>query len=149
MIVRRSATLLIAAFACLWMHSCSGNEPYRKPTTKVTGKITIDGSAPNPPAQVECVADSGMDANHPTLSRCDTKEDGSFEIATYQQGDGVPAGDYALIFTWKPFNVMSRDYGPDKFKGKYAKKEDPAHKFTIKEGDPPMDLGTFALSSKN
>jgi hypothetical protein len=83
------------------------------------------------------------------ISRCDTKEDGSFEIATYQQGDGVPAGDYALIFTWKPFNVMSRDYGPDKFKGKYAKKEDPQHKFTVKEGDQPMDLGTFALSSKN
>lgn len=148
MTVCRFASAAVIAVLGFSLFSCSGEQPYRKPTTKVTGKVTIDGAAPNPPAQVECIAEGGMDESHPTISRCDTKEDGSFEIATYQQGDGVPAGDYVLLFTWKPFNVMSRDYGPDKFKGKYAKKDDPQHKFTVKEGDQPMDIGTFALSTK-
>jgi hypothetical protein len=148
MLVSRFASVTTMVALALSLYSCSGDQPYRKPTVKVTGKVTIDGAAPNPPAQVECIVEGEMDASHPTVSKCDTKEDGSFEISTYEQGDGVPAGDYALLFTWRPFNVMSRDYGPDKFKGKYAKKEDPQHKFTVKEGDEPMDIGTFALTTK-
>jgi hypothetical protein len=138
----------LAVIPVLLLASCSKEQPFRKPVTKVTGKLTIDGAAPNPPAQVECVAAAGIDANHPTLSRADTDENGNFEIATYEQGDGVPPGDYVLTFKWQPFNLMSRDYGPDKLKGKYAKADKSEHKFSIKEGDEPKDLGTIDLKTK-
>jgi len=138
----------LALPSLLLLTACSKEQPFRKPVVKVTGKLTIDGAVPDPPAQVECIAASGMDSQHPTFSRTDTNEKGEFEISTYERGDGVPPGDYTLIFKWQPINLMSRDYGPDKLKGKFAKAEDSEHKFTIKEGDQPKDLGTIDLKTK-
>jgi hypothetical protein len=149
MIAPRIVSAAVITLMALSLQSCSGEKPFRKQTTKVTGKVTIDGAAPDPPAQVECVATGGMDPKHATFSWCDTKPDGSFEISTYEQGDGIPAGDYSLTFKWQPFNVMSRGYGADKFKGKYAKPENSKIKFTIADGDKPADLGTIELSNKN
>lgn len=53
-----------------------------------------------------------------------TKDDGSFALSTYEQGDGVPEGSYDVTITWKAYNAIANNYvGPDKLKGKY---EEPA-----------------------
>jgi hypothetical protein len=148
MMLRRSVYLILALAFGFLAASCSEDKPNRKPTTKVTGKVTVDGATPDPPVQVECIAASETGGEHATFSRCDTKPDGSFELSTYESGDGVPAGEYTVTFKWQPFNLMSRDYGPDKFKGKYAKPESSTVKFTIADGDPPKDLGTIDLTTK-
>ena len=68
--------------------------------------------------------------------------------ATYEAGDGIPPGEYAVTFKWQPFNLMTRDYGPDKFKGRYAKAESSEIKVSVSEGDPPKDKGTIDLTTK-
>jgi hypothetical protein len=86
--------------------SCSKEQPYRKPTFPVRGRVTVDGAAPGAPIQVECHNVQGMDSQHPTISQTDTKPDGSFEIATYESGDGVPEGEYVLTFAWQELPVQ-------------------------------------------
>jgi hypothetical protein len=71
--------------------------------------------------------------------------DGTFEISTYQQGDGVPNGEYVLTIVWGKLNLMTRTYGgPDKLKGAYS---DPkTSKFTFKVSGGPVDLGPLDLT---
>jgi hypothetical protein len=140
------------AFTCLLpvsLSACSKPQQFRKPTIKVTGDVLVDGKEPDTPVQIECVNTAGMDKEHPTLSRSETNELGAFTFSTYQQGDGVPPGDYVLTFKWQQFNLMSRSYGgPDKLKGRYADPKKSEHKFSVKEGDEPLDLGTIKLTTK-
>lgn len=137
-------TALVAGLA-----SCSGDdEPFRKPTFPVVGKVTVDGAAPTSAVQVHCHAASGVDAEHPTFSQTETKEDGSFEISTYESGDGVPEGDYVLTFVWQDFNLFNRSYsGPDKLNNRYADPKTSEFKATVKSGEP-TDLGEIKLTTK-
>lgn len=122
---------------------------YRKPTSKVTGKLVIDGDEPGSEVKIECipVAQADSDPAHFSMSTTMTQPDGSFEISTYQSGDGVPDGEYVLVIMWGAMNVMSRTYGgPDKLKGKYSDPKKSEIKFTV-EG-APVDLGDIELSTK-
>ncbi len=85
---------------------------------------------------IQCINVAGMDVEQPTISRALTDEEGKFEISTYESSDGVPEGDYVLTFTWGDYNAISRSYGPDKFKGKYADPEKSEHKFSVVSGEP-------------
>ncbi len=78
--------------APLTSFSCgSAEEPYTKETFPVTGKVTVDGKEPGSPIKVMCHKQDEIDTEHPTISGCQTANDGSFEIATYT-GDGMPEG---------------------------------------------------------
>jgi hypothetical protein len=97
--------------------------------------------------QIECHNVAGMDAEMPTFSSCVSNPDGTFEIATYKQGDGVPAGDYVLTFACQEFNLMSRSYGgPDKLNKRYSDPKKSDIKFTVK--DKSVDLGEIQLTTK-
>lgn len=128
---------------------CGGGQkgPPRKQTFKVTGKVAVDGEAPAAPVQISCIPAAGMDEKTPTYSATETKPDGTFEIATYQQGDGVPEGDYLLTFSSREMNVMKGQYtGPDKLKERYSDPKKSDIKFTVK--DKPVDLGEIKLTTK-
>lgn len=127
---------------------CGGdNGPPRKQTFKVTGKVTVDGAAPSFPIQITCHSLSGTDPQMPTASECQTNPDGTFEIATYQSGDGVPAGDYVLTFASRDINMMTRTYsGPDKLNNRYSDPQKSEFKFSVK--DKPVDLGEIQLTTK-
>jgi hypothetical protein len=89
-----------------------------------------------------------MDSQHPTVSQTATDADGNFAISTYAAGDGVPAGEYVLVFSWKEFNIMARAYsGPDKLKGRYSDPKTSQIKVSVKEGEP-LDLGIIPLTTK-
>jgi hypothetical protein len=129
---------------------CSGEEePYRKPTSVVTGQVFVDGE-PVPvesPLKVECHPVDGIDTEHPTFSSSLTGEDGKFSISTYESGDGVPPGEYVLTFMWGKMNLMSPSYGgPDKLKGKYTDPAKSEHVLTVVEG-LPTDLGRIDLTT--
>lgn len=135
----------------LFAAACSDDEgPYRKDTTKVTGRVLVDGN-PAEMLRVMCHDVNGMDQEHPSLSSTLTAEDGTFEIATYEAGDGVPAGDYTLTFMWGQLNLMAGTYGgPDKLNGRYSDPEASEHEFTVSTGDDaePIDLGTIELTTE-
>ncbi len=127
---------------------CNGEEPFRKTTSPVKGTVTVDGAAPGSEVQLECHSVAGMDSQHPTVSQTATDADGNFAISTYAAGDGVPAGEYVLVFSWKEFNIMARAYsGPDKLKGRYSDPKTSQIKVSVKEGEP-LDLGIIPLTTK-
>lgn len=126
---------------------CGKSGPPRKQVFKVTGKLVVDNEPPMSPIQIECHSLSPLDTKMPTVSLCDADPDGTFQISTYDAGDGVPPGEYVLTFSWRQFNVMSRNYaGPDRLKGKYSKKDGSQFKVTVV--DKPVDLGEIALTTK-
>jgi hypothetical protein len=126
---------------------CGSSGPPRKQTFVVKGKLVVDGQAPGSPIQIVCHPTAGMDTNMPTFSQTESLPDGTFEISTYQAGDGVPVGDYVLTMSWQEMNLISRSYtGPDKLHKKYVDPAASEFKFTVK--DKPVDLGELAITAK-
>ncbi len=124
--------------------SCSAREPARKKTYPVSGKVTVDGK-PVGKLRVFAKAKEAGDPKYPILPQAETKEDGSFQLYSYEPGDGVPAGEYALTFTWQEFTGLIYQ-GPDKLNKRYA---DPAKsKITMTVEKGPVDLGTIPLTTK-
>ncbi len=117
----------------------------RKAVYPVTGKILVDGQ-PVDKLVIKCIPVEGMDPEKPTTSGTFTDAEGKFALSTYDQGDGVPAGEYLLAVRWGEFNAISMSHAGDKFKGKYDEKNSTI-KVIVKEGEP-TDLGTIELSTK-
>ncbi len=142
----------IAGLACaglfVFILGCGSEAPYRKPTSPVTGKITVDGTPPGLAIQIQCHPSGGMDATHPSFSQTESDAEGNFKISTYDEGDGMPAGEYTLTFKMQEFNVMSRDYsGPDQLGGRYSDPATSTFKVNVTEGKP-TDLGVIELKTK-
>jgi 5-hydroxyisourate hydrolase-like protein (transthyretin family) len=119
----------------------------RKETFKITGEVYVDGQPANFLA-VRAVATAGIDKSAPTYSAAFTNAEGKFTLSTYEEGDGIPAGQYSLTFTWGEMNLLTMSYGgADKLKGKY---EDAAKsEFKVEVGpDKPLDLGRIELKTK-
>ena len=77
-----------------------------------------------------------------------TDVEGKFAISTYQSGDGLPEGEYALTFMWGQLNLISKSYGgPDKLNGRYLNAQTSEHRVTVEAGDP-IDLGRIELSTR-
>lgn len=129
------------------LQGCAKKNPNWKQTFKVTGKVTVDGQPPMSPIQIVCHDITGIDKQKPSVSQCDTADDGTFEIATYTKGDGVPVGEYKLTFTWQEFSLMSRGYsGPDKLKKRYSDPAKSEIKFSVV--DKPVKLDNIELTTK-
>lgn len=127
---------------------CGGSEPpFRKATSPAKGTLTVDGLPPGSGIQVQCHPVGAPDTEHPTVSATETDAAGKFSISTYESGDGLPAGEYTLTFTWQEFNVMSRSYsGEDKLNGRYSDPNSSQIKLTVKEGEE-NDMGVVALTT--
>ncbi len=136
--------LLVVAILSVAFSACGPAGPYHKPLVgPIKGQVLVDG---NPTAGVRILAheEGGGNAEHPTLPSGLTDADGNFTLGTYDQGDGVPAGNYKLTFSWSGGGLMSGK--PDKFGGRYA---NPAtSKVDLKVADGPVDLGKIELTTK-
>src|SRR5437016_4884405 len=91
--------LMIAGSAAL---SCSVRGPRKKICFPVKGQAFFQGQ---PAAGVLLVfhpqEDSGPSAWPAGKPRATVAADGTFEIETYGEKDGAPAGDYAVTATWE------------------------------------------------
>lgn len=148
----RCALFPLTASLVLSVLGCSGDEePYRKPTVRVVGQIFVDGK-PVPktkPMKVEAHPVNGMDQEHPSVSYGMTGEDGKFAISTYEQGDGLPPGDYTLTFLWGKLDLISTQYGgPDQLKGRYSDPETSEFVVSVVEGLPETDIGKIELTTE-
>ena len=118
-----------------------------KPTEPLSGVLLVDGE-PAEGVQVTLHNVAGIDAKQPTFSQGFSDKEGKFKLSTYEEGDGVPEGDYVLTFFWGQINPLSMQFGgPDKLQEKY---QDPAQsKFKVKvEKGKPVDLGRIELTTK-
>lgn len=141
----KGGLLALLVFSLL---GCGGsNGPPRKETIRVKGKMMVDGAEPGSQLQITCHNKAGLDKEMPTVSQSMTEPDGSFEIATYQKGDGVPPGDYVLTVSWLEFNAMSMSFtGKDKLNNRYSDPSKSEIAFSVT--DKPVDLGEIKLTTK-
>ncbi|WP_165227498.1 hypothetical protein [Aquisphaera insulae] len=107
-------------------------------TYPASGKVTVNGQ----PAAGALVQLTPIGPQTPDVRGSKpwgvVQPDGSFVLATYEQaGPGAPAGEYAMTITWPP--DVTRPSNEDRLGGKYAKAEQSALKFTIKEGTNVLD----------
>ena len=72
--------------------------------------------------------------------RGEVKEDGSFTLSTFGDGDGAPAGDYIVTITW-PGKVLpdGREEPEDKLLGRYADPQRSKLRATVKAEKNELD----------
>lgn len=122
-------------------------DPNQLKTFPVTGLVWVDGK-PAESLAVNCHNVKGLNSKNPTLSQALTDKDGKFQIGTYNNGDGVPEGDYTLTYMWGGWQGISMRYGgPDKLNDRYNDPEKSPTKFKVEKGKP-IDLGKIELTTK-
>ena len=130
----RGFAVLPVVFAMLCCASCGDAKP-RKQTVPVEGKVLWKNDKTPAAGAVVVFRPVGDDKleNWPDgFPRASVGGDGSFELSTYGDGDGAPAGDYAVLITWpRAAASPQQDADPesergdnaDRFEGAYS---DPA-----------------------
>lgn len=126
MLLNRSVIILFFVFLLV---GCGSQK--RVPTFPVSGKVLVNGK----PAVDLFVT------FHPTpkkdgqsfLPFGKTDENGDFKLSTFRNGDGVPSGDFLVVFEWreKSGTFKSQFEGPDRLKGKFSKPESSTFKISI------------------
>jgi hypothetical protein len=140
--MKRIVGFSVALLVCAWLWGCTkpNRGGPRLPTFPVTGTVTVNGE----PAQfvtVACHPEKGAEIKSSVT--CSTDAEGKFSFGTYEAGDGLPAGNYVLTFTW----LVPGGLAPkDKLNGSYADPKKSQHKVTV--DSKPSDLGSVALTSK-
>ena len=152
-------TLLVAAcFSISCSQKPTGRAIKKLPVVEVTGVVTVDGQ-PAEGVAIRCIpqgadAESRVSVLKDAVSafRAVTKDDGTFSLRTYEEGDGLPAGEYVITFAWPaPYEGMqkrsSREIeASDRLQGKYTKPENWV-KFNVIAGSP-LELEPFKLTTK-
>lgn len=108
--------------------------------TKVSGIVHVGGSATEG-VSFALHPQSGAEA----LATGTSAADGTFQISTYEYGDGVAPGEYAVTCEWGTFDPILRSTQGDRLGGKYASPKDPRLHWVIAHGEA-MDVGTIELS---
>ena len=118
----------------------------RVETYPVTGIVKVDGQ-PVEKIAVRLHPVGGQQGKALPTASGFTDKDGKFSIGTYESGGGAPAGEYVLTFQWGQLNLMTNQYGGDKFKGKYLDPKKSQFKVKVEPGKP-TDVGVIELSTK-
>jgi hypothetical protein len=155
-IERLFASVLLTLVVMGGLSGCSGSEDPNKglnvkPTTRVTGKVLVDGEAPDTPVQIKAYPESSSAKDQPPASGA-TGEDGIFQLNTYNEGDGLPAGEYKLTFVWTEMRLGGATFGgglSDKLGGQYADPKKTPLTVTVKESGDVVDLGVFELKKSS
>jgi hypothetical protein len=132
--VCRSLPAVVLAFT---LASCGES---RKPVYPVRGKALFRGS----PAAGALVIFSPVGESDPNVVKPQgmVANDGSFEISTYGEKDGAPAGEYNVAFVWTVEEPKTkREWSP--LPARYMSPEMSGIRVTVREG--ANDLQPFAL----
>lgn len=94
-------------FAVLIVAGCSSGDSRLK-VYPVRGKIAFEGQ----PIRGGFVVAHPKNLSQPSDVRATAQiqQDGSFELTTYDAGDGAPAGEYVLTVEWTPVHQVGGDY---------------------------------------
>ncbi|MBM3994414.1 MAG: carboxypeptidase regulatory-like domain-containing protein [Planctomycetes bacterium] len=138
---RAAFVLFVAVLFCV---SCSREA--RKPVHPARGKVATKKGAALEGVLVILtpVGNAASETDWPHgFPRATTDKDGAFVLTTYESGDGIPVGEYAVTLLWTP--KMERERAaPDKFGGRYADPKKPTWKVKIVEGE--NELPTFTVA---
>ena len=120
--------------------SCSNHQ--RPKLYPVQGKVLYKGQ---PAAGARVVFHPKGNVDPQSLCPLATVQpDGSFVLATFQPGDGAPAGEYAVVVTWPSKGGAKAAGGTiDRFRGAYSDPDRSPFQVRIAEGN--NDLLRFDL----
>jgi hypothetical protein len=134
-------SLFIVVATAILVAGCSGAKgPAKKVCYPVKGQLVVQGK----PAEGALVILQPKD--NPNVAewsegfpRATTGTEGKFELGTYADTDGAPAGDYVVLVSWTPPNPQNEETSlPDRLGGRYS---DPAtSKLTAKVEPRPTEL---------
>lgn len=139
-----------AALVAVVIGCTSGRQgPERLKTVPVKGMVTVNGvPAGEVMVRFKSLAkpegEAAIYAANPTAL---TDADGTFAASTYEQGDGLAPGEYAITFEWKKFDRLSNGYsGPDRLGGQYSDPEKSEFKVTVTgDEEKPIEIGPYEL----
>lgn len=148
------STSVAAVGLCLLMAGCS-EEPRGGPRIEVVphkGKLLVDGEPafdalvrfyPEVPHKLP---PGGTAAN----SAANVDQQGNFVVSTYENGDGLPVGEYKIGITWKERSGMTMRArgGPDRLKGKYEDPETTGFTLSVSAGSEEITIPTFELTTE-
>ena len=133
--------VLLLSFLVAPLFGCGEAKPDRPPRQPTRGTLLYNGKPPNgaviqfwpmPVAKVDW---------RTVKPSARVEADGSFEINTYELGDGAIVGEYAVTILWTGENPdVPR---PDLFQGRYSNPQRPVTVVKIQEGEntlPPIQL---------
>lgn len=137
-LARAAGRSLAGVILALAVVSCGEN---RKPVYPVHGKALFRGRA----AEGALVIFNPVDESDPKPVKPQgvVASDGSFEISTYGERDGAPAGEYAVSFVWLIENPKTKkEWSP--LSTRLMQPDQAGLRVTVKEG--PNDLQPFQLT---
>ena len=118
----------------------------RKACHRVTGELYVDGK-PAPDAFVYLHAVNAADDSKAVRPFGQADENGVFALSTYESGDGAPAGDYVVTFSWPERSGLLKDNfdGADRLKKKYYDPKTSQYRLTVEKKEnqvPRYELKT-------
>ncbi|MES2788389.1 MAG: hypothetical protein V4719_02125 [Planctomycetota bacterium] len=102
----------------LFLTGCGTPAEVRPNLFPAEGTLTINGKPAKGARVVLQLADGGSVDARGTRPSAKVEEDGRFQVATYQSGDGAPAGTYQLGIFW--MNDENSSSAWDQLGGKFA-----------------------------
>jgi hypothetical protein len=121
------------------LSGCGGKKEVKKlPLQPVTGKVMVNGKGTEKATltfhPLTPINEPGKRSIIPTAR---VAADGTFKVGFYEATDGAPVGEYAITIEWPTFREEGGEEvaGPDRLQRRYATKQRPAAKFTVKEGE--------------
>src|SRR5437868_2276049 len=119
--ISRLSLLLLLVGGALFLAGCSAGGLAKKTCYPVKGELTVGGK----PAEGATVMFQPRDANPADWSagypRATVGADGKFQVSTYGENDGAPAGDYVILVSWEAPNPTNEEAsGPDRLGGRYV-----------------------------
>jgi hypothetical protein len=138
----RLAVGLLLGFLVAPVAGCSGQSK-EKPVFKVRGRLTHDGK-PMARAMISYYSVDAADRGTPSHATSDAG--GRYELHTYREGDGAPAGEYVVTIFWPgprakkdkaadPTDPEAETSTPDRLKGQYAQAGKSKLRATVREQD--------------
>lgn len=127
------------AVPLLFCASCARNDG-RVPVYPVRGQVFVGEKSATKALVVFHPA--GVDDPAALRPYGHVREDGSFQLTTYDTGDGAPAGEYLVTVVW--LRPAGGEDPPDLLKGRYRNPSASQLKATIQEG--PNELAPFKLT---
>jgi len=136
--------LLLAIIACAGGCSKSSGPP-KKVCYPVKGELLVKDK---PAEGATVILHPGADANSDEWSmgfpHGNVGADGKFELGTYADNDGAPAGDYVVLVSWPAPNPQNEEQsGADRLGGRYANPS--LSKLTAKVEPRPTELPPIRL----
>lgn len=134
------ARALLVCSSLVFLGGC-GDAEQRPEVNPVSGQVLVNGRP----------AAGALVSFHPAGENFDrrgsrpwakVREDGRFDVSTYGQNDGAPAGEYAVSIVWleNPDAVVP---GADQLAGRFADPETSTFRVTIAQG--PNELKPFEM----